>query len=488
MNRRTALVATAIVLAIVAAGGLALMLTRTSRPAVRPATAVSVTVDPSRAVATVPADFAGLSFEAAQLGQPANAHWDPARGNHAALVRTLGTGVLRFGGNSLDRETAWLPSGGALPAWASVAVDRTDLTNLAAFSTATGWKVLFGIDLAHYSAASAGDEAAYAATTLGPRLEAFECGNEPNAFAGNGLRPKPYQYPRYRDEWQACAATVARSGPVAGPDTIGTAWTPGFVDDEHSRLRLATQHFYAISGCGANKGTATVTALLSPATDAKEAHMLRQVTDAARPLGLPVRLGETNSVSCGGQAGVSDTYAAALWGLDYMLLMAEGGAAGVNFHTGVGSCNGYVVMCATSAPNLAANILTPRPLYYGMLMFHLVGVGQMLPTTVAAGSANVTAYAVRGPDAKTRVVVIDKDPTTSAPITVTLKAGDATGDASVLHLSGSSLASPTGITIQAATVDPSGHFTPGTPDRITASNGTCGLTVASGSATLVTLP
>lgn len=492
MTRRAAVVATAVVLAALTTSGSALALARTGAPPGTPggasrATTVSVTVDPSRTLATLPADFTGLSFEASQLGQPAGAQWNASKGNYAALVGTLGTGVLRFGGNSLDRRTAWLPTGGPLPTWASVAVTRADVQHLAAFSASTGWKVLLGINLGHFAASSAHDEAAFAATALGPQLTAFECGNEPNVFT-NGLRPKPYPYPQYRSEWEACAQAVSPSGPLAGPDTIGTAWTPGFISDEHGRLSLATQHFYALSGCGANHGTATVPALLSPATDARAVNTLRQVTQPAAPFMLPVRIGETNSVSCGGQAGVSDTYAAALWGLDDMLVLAENGAAGVNFHTGATSCNGYVVMCATSAADLAANVFTPRPLYYGMLMFHLVGSGQMLPTTVTAGSANITAYAVRRADGTTRVVVIDKDPTNHPAVTVTVKDGAAVGSARVLHLTGSSLDSPTGIAIQGATVDHNGHFTPGTPDQVPASGGGYAIALASGSAALITLP
>src|SRR5207244_9251902 len=126
--------------------------------------------------------------------------------------------------------------------------------------------------------------------------------------------------------------------------TIGTDWTPGFVTDEHSRVSLVTQHFYALGGCNANKGKASVPRLLAPAAAKTAVGRLHDVTRATGLYGLPVRMGETNSVSCGGQAGVSDVYAASLWGLDYMMLMASNGAAGVNFHTGIGSCSGYAVI------------------------------------------------------------------------------------------------------------------------------------------------
>src|SRR5207237_8295844 len=50
--------------------------------------------------------------------------------------------------------------------------------------------------------------------------------------------------------------------------------------------------------------------------------------------GFTFRLSETNSFFHGGAAGASDTFASALWGLDYLHRWAAHGAAGLNFHTG----------------------------------------------------------------------------------------------------------------------------------------------------------
>ena len=40
-------------------------------------------------------------------------------------------------------------------------------------------------------------------------------------------------------------------------------------------------------------------------------------------LGLPLIMFETNTASCGGFPGLSDAFAAALWGVDYALTMAQ---------------------------------------------------------------------------------------------------------------------------------------------------------------------
>jgi hypothetical protein len=43
---------------------------------------------------------------------------------------------------------------------------------------------------------------------------------------------------------------------------------------------------------------------------------------------------ETNTASCGGFAGISDTYGAALWGIDYGMQLAYGNFTHGLLHTG----------------------------------------------------------------------------------------------------------------------------------------------------------
>src|ERR1700730_1918717 len=75
-----------------------------------------VTVDVAHPGAALPTDFLGLSFEASVLGSDL---FNPARSNLSALLRDLGTGRLRFGGNSVDRVAAWTADPATpLPPWA----------------------------------------------------------------------------------------------------------------------------------------------------------------------------------------------------------------------------------------------------------------------------------------------------------------------------------------------------------------------------------
>lgn len=48
----------------------------------------------------------------------------------------------------------------------------------------------------------------------------------------------------------------------------------------------------------------------------------------------PFLMFETNTASCGGFPGISNSFAAALWGIDYGLQMASIGFTGANVHVG----------------------------------------------------------------------------------------------------------------------------------------------------------
>ena len=65
-------------------------------------------------------------------------------------------------------------------------------------------------------------------------------------------------------------------------------------------------------------------------------------TQIAANLGKPVLLFETNTASCGGFSGLSDSFLSALWAVDYSLNMACGNISNTLFHVG-GQSNYYNV-------------------------------------------------------------------------------------------------------------------------------------------------
>lgn len=57
-------------------------------------------------------------------------------------------------------------------------------------------------------------------------------------------------------------------------------------------------------------------------------------TMLAQTWNKPFLMFETNTASCGGFPGISDTFTSALWGLDYALQMANSNFTGALFHFG----------------------------------------------------------------------------------------------------------------------------------------------------------
>src|SRR5262249_20248775 len=135
--------------------------------------AVTVVVDMSHPRAAVPSDFLGLSFEASALPRIVSS---TRTADLAQLLRSLGNGTLRFGGISVDTRVAWSQHG-ALPRWASAAITERDLAGLATLVGQTGWNVLLTVNLGHYDATSAAEEAAAAHALLGSKLAGIEIGN-----------------------------------------------------------------------------------------------------------------------------------------------------------------------------------------------------------------------------------------------------------------------------------------------------------------------
>jgi len=73
---------------------------------------------------------------------------------------------------------------------------------------------------------------------------------------------------------------------------------------------------------------------LTHATGVNLVQQFRAAALTAQQVGKPFMMFETNTASCGGFPGVSDAFAAALWGLDYGLTMAYNNFTGALWHIG----------------------------------------------------------------------------------------------------------------------------------------------------------
>jgi hypothetical protein len=432
--------------------------------AVTPVT-VNVTTTKLR---SIPASYYfGFSFESSETDL---SNIFSTTGEYPALLKNLGSGVLRFGGNTVDRTFH--------------GITASNLNSLAALLSATGWKVTYSENLGHYVASRVTSDASAVARKLGAHLLAFACGNEPEHYPALLLRSASYTEAMYLTEVSKCFAAIhagAPGAPVSGPNTYHVAWLPPYAAAvKAGKLHVSSlaEQYYPMTHCG-KPTLGGSTTLLSRTTASNEALQLNSIASSAAVAGTPFVLGETNSASCTGIPGMSNTYAAALWAVDWALLAAEKGATGIYFHGGLSTtCTSYAPICKTGPGKYVA-----EPVYYGLLFAHLLGTGQMLQTTIAT-RANIAAHAVTS-GGKISVVVENLGATPSA---LTLNVPGVSGTAGVLHLTGSSLAATSGVKIQGAAVPASGTFTPGAATPVTCTAGVCKLTIAADSAVIVHLP
>jgi hypothetical protein len=413
--------------------------------------------------------FIGLSFESQTLNS--GYRYDDV-GNLPQLLENLGTSVIRFGGNSADTTFGGVTAGEAAA--------------LARLAQATHWKVLYTENLANFNAAQVTADARLVAAALGRSLYAFACGNEPDEFAHDGIRAPGYTPADYITQVNACYNAIRGGDPgaeIEGPDTAGSSvWLAQYAAAEAGTIRALGEHYYAL-GCSAadrNRVSAVVT-LLSAAQAAREETRLGGYLAAAQGADAPLRVTETNSACGGGIAGLSNAYATALWVIDYMLIGAEQGVEGMNFHGGLDtSCAGYTVLCQAGP-----NMYQPQPIYYGMLFTRLLGTGQFLPVQVSTSSAaeNIAAFALAG-GGGIRVMLENLGRQTTAAV---LRLSGYRGPASRLNLTGPSPLATSGVEIQGASVAANGTLTPGQPDTVSCTPGGCSVTLAPYSAAMVTV-
>jgi len=428
------------------------------------------TVSVSASVAgTIGAGFAGLSYEKNSMAVP---RFAPNNADLIGLFSRLGPSLLRIGGNSVD-ETQWAPTGAGRT---SGEVAPSDIDALAGFLQASGWKVLYGVNLATSTPAAAAAEVAYAVQSLGSTLYAIEIGNEPDLYGGHYFAT--WSLEDFEQLWGEFRAAIIQAAPtvqLTGPAAAGNiaTWTVPF--GQHvgsSEIILLTQHYYRGNGQSASS---TVAELVSP--DPTLIADLATLRAGAAAIGVPFRMTETNSFYNGGADGVSDSYASSLWVIDDLFNIALGGGTGANFHGG-GDGSGYTPI----ADNDGA-VVEARPEYYGLVLFTLAGQGTLLQTTVAAAGLNVTAYTVRLSNGGLSIVVVNKDAVQN--LTLRIDTGQTVNTAALLVLDGPALSATTGVSIQGAQLAPTGAFAPAAAYTPTAAAGVISCYVPAASAALI---
>jgi hypothetical protein len=432
-----------------------------------PAAAV-VEVDERSPGRAVPEDFLGLSVEwDTLLGYLGDGSGRPRASTVELLSAFAQDGhrpLVRIGGNSQDFAW-WNPRGGPLPARARISVGPAHLATLARLQAALGNRLVIGLNLALGDADNAAALAAAAREAIpAGGIAAFELGNEPDSYVPLH-RPVGYDWPAYLSEVRALrdgiAARLPRAAkvPFTWPALASARWMPSLDAELASGQSLGVMvsaHKYPYSVCDGLPPPQPSDLLADLATTGLAASFAPHIK-VARDAGVRFRMGEVNSVSCGGAPGVSDTYASALWGAAFAMQMAAAGADGVDFHGGAlpGVDSHYAAFVHDQAGRPVV-----RPLYYGMRLASMATAarGRLLPVTIA-GPTGLRAFATLGGDGAVRVLVMNPTSATVSDVKVQDPVARG-GNATLVRLHAGSLGATSGLTLGGATWDGSLDGTP----------------------------
>ncbi len=377
----------------------------------------------------VPKSFLGLSTEYWTL--PVYARHLGVAERVLSLLRVRGDGpaLLRIGGDSAD-HTDWDPRGRPLPPW-QFGLTRRWLSDTRRLVEAARLRLILDLNLLTSSSRAAAQWARIALHTL-PRhsVAALEIGNEPDIYdrtwwravvarSGASVRVLPPDltsagYVRDFNAYSRRLVRIAPDIPLAGPALANPGvhdwWIARLLHGPHPGLGLITAHRYPFGACSPPwaPNHPTIARILSARATAGMARSVEAAVKLAHRAGLPFRLTELNSVTCGGLRGVSNAFATALWAPDALFQLLRAGVDGVNIHV-----REYVHVrgFAINAPfALSDRGLQARPLLYGLILFdRMLGPNaRLLHAQVAVRpSLHLEAWAVRV-RGRTRVLLIDK--------------------------------------------------------------------------------
>jgi hypothetical protein len=333
--------------------------------------------------------------------------------------------VLRIGGDSADRSL-WDPGGRPLPqgefrlssSWLHAA--RRLLRRLPRLRLVLDLNLITASPLR----AMAFARAAWAQLPH-RRIAGFEIGNEPDIYdrpywqatiahlaQGPAVLPAAITARDYLRDFLAYARalrTFAPGVPLIGPAVAtpqrSLGWIALLARRGRPYLGALSAHRYPLSAClGPGSSNApTIGRLLSARATAGLAHAVRRAVAVARRAGLPLRMTELNSVTCGGREGVSNSFATALWAPDALFELLRAGVDGVDIHVRATAPNAAMVPAGTG--------LSARPLLYGMMLFtRTLAPGGSLAAVTAEPyrPAGVKLWAIRTPGGGERVLAENK--------------------------------------------------------------------------------
>ncbi|VDC02964.1 unnamed protein product [Peniophora sp. CBMAI 1063] len=310
---------------------------------------------------------------------------------------------------------------------------------------------------------------------LGDRLLALQAGNEPDLYAAPPRTHRPTGYApadyfgeigdlvnqaasdsailKQNDVWLVPSVSATGESEWVIDNVLAT----GILDSYGTQIHAVTVERYPNNNCVAIYGGGTPVVpqdvlpnYLSHAGTVAVYSEYANAANTAVAHGKPMMLFETNTASCSGFVGVSDAFAAALWGIDWSMTLAAGNFSGALYHFG-GQSASYNPFTPPQTNQTAFRQWTVGPIYYSTLFLaETMGPSnksQIVDLYTNNNNPSTPAWAVYEDGTPTKVVLINylDDPTGASTINVQIQVGGGT--------TGQAAASPSQVRVKLLTAE-----------------------------------
>ncbi|KIJ61729.1 glycoside hydrolase family 79 protein [Hydnomerulius pinastri MD-312] len=278
---------------------------------------------------------------------------------------------------------------------------------------------------------------------LGDHLLGLQVGNEPDLYSAHGHRPDTYSPADYMGEFGNLIGAIANDnnipvknnliGPsVSGQWTPEDVWNTGFVQAYTNSLGYLAVEHYPTDNCFAQYNVGVYhnpqdefPSYLTHNAGKQLVQPYLNSTYMAQIWQKPFLMFETNTASCGGFPGISDSYGSALWALDFGLQMAASNFSGAMLHVG-GQNVFYNPFTPPPTNQTNYHQWTIGPIYYSALavaeLMGPSGKSQIIDLNANGGNEFTPGYAVYESGKLVKLALFNyvTDPTGASTYTATL--------------------------------------------------------------------
>ncbi|KAG8918375.1 hypothetical protein FRC01_001896 [Tulasnella sp. 417] len=353
--------------------------------------------------------------------------------NYCAILEARAGGVtIRVGGNTQDRATLNVngnPNGHTIEKYKAIDAGPTAtpevhftldlLTAMAEISKLVNVKWFFGVPFLNVNAdGNAAVVVQNSMSILGDNLLGLQLANEPDLYGPHLKKYEGYSIPDFMNETTYMLANLPFQGSanVVGPSvccmwTIGQLFDAGYLNQFAPHLRYVDVMHYPHNNCQGDENVQELyAAYLSHTEVVNLVSPYFGAANVAIAAGKQFMMMETNTASCGGFPGISDSFASALWATDYAMQMAYG-----NFTYGLLHFGGQNVYYNpfTPPPTNMTNIRkwNTGPIFYAQIVaaeaLGKSGNARVIDLAIDGNSPNRAGYAIYENGVPSRLVLVN---------------------------------------------------------------------------------